>query len=94
MPDKAKLRKVVKDNLNSVMGSLNSALNGQDLATLEPVITRLGRGGVIPHWYPGLKASPHVLPNLDGKTIGSVLEMIFVAILETGILKMSAPMQK
>lgn len=86
MPDKNELRAVVRDNLDAVMERLNGALRGDRLDELEATITRLGRRSVLPHWYAGLKAN-HVLPNLDGKTIGSVLEMLFVAILETGVLR-------
>jgi hypothetical protein len=84
--NKAKLRKVVEDNLDSVMESLNAALRGRGLSELEPVLARIGRGGKLPHWHLELQSN-NTLPNLDGKTIGSVLEMLLVAVLETGVLK-------
>lgn len=86
MPSKATLRKVVEDNLDAVMGTLNAALRGKGLSDLQPVLERIGRGGNLPHWHPEL-LSKNTLPNLDGKTIGSVLEMLLVAVLETGVLK-------
>lgn len=85
MPDnKENLRQKVKDNLALAMEHLNAALRGERLDDLEESIARLGRAG-LPHWYEKLKAEG-VLPNLDGKTIGSVLELLFVAVLEQHIL--------
>lgn len=67
------------------MEGINRALEGKDLDVLEPVLKRIGRGGMMPHWFDDLKAHG-VLPNLDGKTVGSVVEMLLVAVLETSIL--------
>jgi hypothetical protein len=86
VPNKAKLRKVVEENLDEVMSTLNAALRGTGLSNLQPVLERIGRGGKLPHWHLELQ-SKNTLPNLDGKTIGSVLEMLLVAVLETGVLK-------
>lgn len=86
MPSKAELREIVRGQLDVAMGRLNEVLRGENLDVLQPSITRLGRGGVLPHWYEGLKVNG-ALPNLDGKTIGSVLEMLFVAILETAVFQ-------
>lgn len=86
MSSKKELRKIVKENLDDAMKSLNLALQGKGLSKLEPIIKRIGRNGELPHWYEGLKNNK-TLPNLDGKTIGSVLEMLFVAVLETVTLK-------
>lgn len=76
---------MVMENLDQVVGGINRALEGKDLESLEPVLARLGRGGVAPHWFADLRARG-VLPNLDGKTVGSVVEMLLVAVLETGLL--------
>ena len=84
--EKKKLRLVVQRNLNEVMTRLNGALRGENLDDLEHVVKRIGRGGQLPHWYAELKKS-NTIVNLDGKTIGSVLEMLLVAVLETGVLK-------
>lgn len=86
MPDKAELRRIVRDNLPDIMRRLNAALAGKSLAKLEPVVTRIGRGGKLPHWYAEFEKA-HTFANLDGKTIGSILEMLLVAVLETGALK-------
>ena len=86
MPDKSELRQIVRDNLSDIMRKLNAALAGKSLAKLEPVVTRIGRGGKLPHWYAEFEKA-HTFANLDGKTIGSILEMLLVAVLETGVLK-------
>ncbi|MBP7052450.1 MAG: hypothetical protein KBE65_15665 [Phycisphaerae bacterium] len=64
------------------MSVVNAALKGhRALSDLKPTIERLGRGGKLPHWYRSLERSG-TLPNLDGKSLGSVLEMVLVAVLE------------
>jgi hypothetical protein len=84
MPTKEELRQVVRCNLNEVISRLNAALRGEDLAALESTLTRLGRGGQLPHWYQELQAAK-TLPNLDGKTVGSVVELLLAAVLETAL---------
>ncbi|ADQ85192.1 hypothetical protein MPQ_2041 [Methylovorus sp. MP688] len=64
--------------------NLNKGLKGIEVEKLETTLNRLGRGGNLPHWYSILKDEGR-LPNYDGKTVGSVLEMIFVAVLENMI---------
>jgi hypothetical protein len=76
-----KLRTFLKNNLDETVSSLNQVLSGQDIDKLEPILKRLGRNQTLPHWYHQLKTK-HSLPNLDGKTIGSIIEMLFVSILE------------
>lgn len=83
--DKAALRAIVRDQLDTVMHTLNAALRGEGIEILEPVIARIARNGVLPHWYQELKER-HTIVNLDGKTIGSILEMLLVSVLETGVL--------
>jgi hypothetical protein len=91
MPSKEDLRLVVKLNLDGIIERVNRALHGEDLGGIEHVLVRLGRGGNAPHWLSGLKAN-RSLPNLDGKTIGSVIEMILVAVIETELFtESSAP---
>jgi len=86
MPTKEHLREILQRNLPKTIKLVNSALAGIDVAKLEPVLTRIGRGEELPHWYEGLRKN-RVFPNLDGKTVGSVVEMILVAVLETHIFK-------
>ena len=91
MPSKEELRKVVRDNLDEIIARVNASLRGKKLKPIEAVLKRLGRKGQLPHWYEMLK-SDNTLPNLDGKTIGSVVEMVLVAVLETDTFaKMGLP---
>jgi len=68
--------------LTAIVGNMNAALRGKNLSGLKVVLNRVGRGRVLPHWYAKLEQDG-TLPNLDGKTIGSVVEMLLVAVLET-----------
>lgn len=86
MATKQQLRKLVRERLDSIIVKVNSALCGDSLRTLEPTLERVGRGGKLPHWYEQLK-SKGTLPNLDGKTIGSVVEMLLIGVLETNTFK-------
>ena len=86
MLTKAELRNLLRERLEETMIELNQALQGLNLERLEPVLSRVGRGETLPHWYEQLR-SQQTLPNLDGKTVGSVIEMLFVAILETVIFQ-------
>ena len=81
MPTKEQLRAIIRDRLTEIARDINEALRGKKLASLKAVLERVGRGGILPHWYARLK-DDGTLPNLDGKTVGSVIEMILVAILE------------
>jgi len=83
MPDKARLRQLIRENLDAIADGINAALRGENLQKMETVLSRVGRGNRIPHWYEILQADG-TLPNLDGKTIGSVIEMLLVCVLETG----------
>ncbi len=72
----------IRSSLPKIIESINEALRGgESLKNLESVLARLGRGGHLPHWYSVL-LDEGALPNLDGKTLGSVLEMIFVSVIE------------
>ena len=82
MKSKDQLREQVRTNLDSLIQAVNQSLQGKGLKKLEPVLQRIGRGGVLPHWFATLKKNG-TLPNLDGKTIGSVVEMLLVAVIET-----------
>lgn len=82
MLTKAELRSLLQERLEQTMTELNRALQGSALERLEPVLLRVGRGKTLPHWYKQLR-DQQALPNLDGKTVGSVIEMLFVAVLET-----------
>lgn len=79
--EKATLRERVRSGLDATVEELNRVLRGEGVDRFETVLTRVGRGGRVPHWYEQLR-DEHTLPNLDGKTIGSVVEMLFLAVLE------------
>ncbi len=82
MPTKEELRTRLRERLVVTIGLVNDALRSKNLKRIQPVLERLGRGQQLPHWFEKLK-STGALPNLDGKTIGSVVEMILVGVLET-----------
>jgi len=79
--DRESLRKVVHDNLAEIVRRINQTLRGRQLDRVKPVLARLGRNNELPHWFAKL-AEDGSLPNLDGKTIGSVIEMLFTAVIE------------
>ncbi len=85
MTDKHILREKVKERLDESVKYLNKALLGEESDMLEPVLERISSGRGLPHWYPKLKQD-QILPNLDGKSVGSVIEMLYLAVLETRIL--------
>lgn len=76
------LRAIVEKHLDDTVFRLNQVLSGQHLEKVRPVLKRLGRNQTLPYWYQQLETE-QTLPNLDGKTIGSVIEMLFVSVLET-----------
>jgi hypothetical protein len=91
MPTKEELRARLRDDLDATIMRVNAALKSKNLRKIEPVLMRIGRGKQLPHWFAALKKNG-TLPNLDGKTIGSVVEMILVGVLETSTFAdMGAP---
>jgi hypothetical protein len=79
------LRQIVRENLGAIRLAMNSALLGEGLDTMEATLQRVGRGGRLPHWYAEL-ARNGTVPNADGKTVGSVVEMLLVGVLENSDL--------
>jgi hypothetical protein len=76
------VRDDIKVRLEKIVSVVNAALKGgAALEKFAPTLERLGRGARLPHWYHILLKNG-TLPNLDGKSLGSVLEMVFVAVLE------------
>jgi hypothetical protein len=90
---KQQRRQLVHDGLAGIVQRVNLYLKGQRLNTVEPILTRLGRNGQLPYWYPQLRDNG-TLPNLDGKTVGSVIEMLLVADIERNVLtgKLATPL--
>lgn len=83
---KTELRAAVQENMEIIVPRLNKYLAGQDLEALKPTLQRIGRGGKEPHWLKELE-DKSTLPNFDGKTVGSVVEMLLTADLEVNLFK-------
>lgn len=81
MPTVENYRTQVKNNLQLIKEKLNSALRGENLDELAPILTRINRNGATPPWFTLLETESR-LPNLDGKTVGSVIEKMLVCVLE------------
>lgn len=77
----AELRAKVKSSLPEVVHKLNEYLRGENVSEIKDILQRVGRGGKLPHWYE-LLVNGRSMPNLDGKTIGSVIEMTLLGVLE------------
>jgi hypothetical protein len=86
LANKEQLRAIIRDRLTEIVRDTNSALKGKKLAGLKAVLKRVEHGGILPHWYSGLEEDGS-LPNADERTIGSIVEMLLVAILETRIFR-------
>jgi hypothetical protein len=80
--EKEQLRAILRERLNPTIARVNATLKGKDLRRLRPVLERVGRGAKLPHWFDQLE-NDGTLPNFDGKTIGSIVEMLLVGVLET-----------
>ncbi|CAM3262445.1 hypothetical protein SAMN04490207_4420 [Pseudomonas gessardii] len=80
------LREHIKINLPEIVEQLNLYLRGEGVENIKGILQRVGRGGKLPHWYE-LLATGQSMPNLDGKTIGSVIEMTLLGVLEQHTLK-------
>lgn len=85
MASKSELRRIVEGNLPAIVTDLNTQLKAPDAKRLTPILERLGRGQRLPHWFEQFSEDGS-FPNLDGKTVGSVVEMLLVAVLETTFL--------
>jgi len=83
---KQQRRQLVRENLDRIVARVNQYLSGQKLSSVEGVLTRLARNAKLPYWYPEL-LKKGIFPNLDGKTVGSIIEMLFVADIEKNVLK-------
>lgn len=79
-------REIIRRNLALVKDRLNFALSGQSLGELEPILRRVDSSDSLPPWFAQL-GRYQTLPNLDGKTIGSVIEKLLVCILELHVFK-------
>lgn len=78
-------KSIIKNNLPVIKEKINEILSGENLDSIEPILNRINSTKELPHWYVTLKTEDR-LPNLDGKTVGSVLEKLLVCVLEKYIL--------
>ena len=81
MSDIDKYKQKIIDNLNEIQFHLNDILSGNSLDQIEPILLRIDRLRGLPIWFTTLKKEGR-LPNLDGKTVGSVIEKVLVCVLE------------
>ena len=81
MTSSQELRSKIKNSLPEIVEKLNEYLRGENVSEIKHILEREGRGGKLPHWYE-LLVSGQSMPNLDGKTIGSVIEMTLLGVLE------------
>lgn len=82
----SKYRKIICDNLDSIQSHVNDLLSGTGLSDIKTILARMNRGGIVPDWFEQLETT-RTLPNLDGKTIGSVVEKLLACVLEKFVLK-------
>jgi len=75
---------IVKNNLSLIKEKTNLLLSGDLLNDIEMTLARIDKKQVLPHWYSVLKEEKR-LPNLDGKTVGSIIEKLLVCVLEVYI---------
>ena len=84
----SKYRELIVSNLGLIKTKLNELLAGEGLRQVEMPLKRMNRGGELPVWFAQLSQS-NTLPNLDGKTIGSVIEKLLACVLEKFVLNSS-----
>ena len=88
MPTIQERKQLVKNNIPLILEKINGILNGQHLDDITPILARIDRTGHLPHWFNTLNAEGR-LPNLDGKTVGSVIEKLLVCVLEKFVFNSS-----
>ena len=82
----SKYREIICDNIDSIKGHVNDLLSGTGLSDIKAILARMDRGGILPDWFEKLETTL-TLPNLDGKTIGSVVEKLLACVLEKYVLE-------
>ena len=83
----SRYRETIISNMELIKCRLNDLLSGTGLSQIEVQLKRMNRGGVLPTWFNQL-AKSQTLPNLDGKTIGSVIEKLLACVLEKFVLNL------
>jgi len=84
-------RDLVKTHVEDIKDYLNSALRGERLDDIEPILVRMHNPNDLPNWFTYLKEH-NGLPYGDGKTIGSIVEKLLVCIIEKYIFEPNSPL--
>ena len=89
---KKKHQQKVQNNLPLLRDKINELLRGEGLDGVKSILERIDRTGETPNWFNILR-NERRLPNKDGKTVGSIIEKLFVCALEKtlfdGVLELS-----
>lgn len=81
----SKYREIISGKLDVIKHRVNAALAGQGLDAIADILKRIDSTGNLPGWFAQL-SDVETLPNLDGKTIGSVVEKLLACVLEKYVL--------
>lgn len=76
----------VKSNIDLIQEKINQVLDGNHLSDISPILERISSTSNLPEWFNSLQNEGR-LPNLDGKTIGSIIEKLLVCVLEKYVFK-------
>lgn len=74
-------KEMIKSNIDLIQEKINQVLDGNHLGDISPILKRINSTGNLPSWFNTLHDEGR-LPNLDGKTVGSVIEKLLVCVLE------------
>lgn len=77
----AQKKEKIKLNIDLIQRKINEVLDGNHLDDVSPILERIDSSGNLPTWFSTLQNEGR-LPNLDGKTVGSVIEKLLVCVLE------------
>jgi hypothetical protein len=77
-------RRRIRENLPQLVERLNRVLRGEGLDDIRDILERIDRTGQVPNWFDILR-DEHRLINKDGKTAGSVIEKLFVGVIERSL---------
>ena len=81
----SRYRDVLCAGTDEMRTRLNALLSGENLRSIKPLLRRMSRNEALPPWFARLETA-HSLPNLDGKTVGSVVEKLLACVIEKYIL--------
>jgi len=78
-------REVISAKLDAIKDRVNAVLAGKELDGIRQILKRIDSTGSLPTWFAQL-SKDETLPNLDGKTIGSVVEKLLACVIEKYVL--------